>query len=253
VAMNKVAAVADELERTLRGRATAERAAQEKRYLKSAIEHLGCTMPVLAATAKAFKKARPDLTHDELVALVEELWPRGIFEDRAMAVELLELHPRLLVAEDVELIERVLRDAHTWALVDALAVSVVGPLVERFPALTRTMARWARDEDFWIRRSALLSQLLPLRKGRTDLELFGRWADPMLEEREFFIRKAIGWVLREASKQDPQAVYEWLLPRAARASGLTIREATKYLAPKQRDAVLAAATHVRGRAQKTAR
>ena len=61
----------------------------------------------------------------------------------------------------------------------------------------------------------------------------------MLDEREFFIRKAIGWVLRETSKQRPELVYEWLLPRAHRASGVTIREAVKYLSEDQRAGILA--------------
>ncbi len=62
----------------------------------------------------------------------------------------------------------------------------------------------------------------------------------MLEDREFFIRKAIGWVLRETGKPQPDTVYDWLLPRAARASGVTVREAVKYLSSAQRAAVLAA-------------
>jgi 3-methyladenine DNA glycosylase AlkD len=60
----------------------------------------------------------------------------------------------------------------------------------------------------------------------------------MLEEKEFFIRKAIGWVLRETSKRRPDEVYAWLLPRGARASGVTLREAVKYLSSAQRSAIL---------------
>jgi 3-methyladenine DNA glycosylase AlkD len=62
----------------------------------------------------------------------------------------------------------------------------------------------------------------------------------MLEEKEFFVRKAIGWVLRETAKQRPQLVFEWVLPRAGRASGVTIREALKPLSGEQRAEVLAA-------------
>jgi 3-methyladenine DNA glycosylase AlkD len=69
----------------------------------------------------------------------------------------------------------------------------------------------------------------------------------MLEEREFFIRKSIGWVLREAGKAQPDKVYAWLLPRAARASGVTVREAVKYLSPPQRAEVLAAHRSAAGR------
>jgi 3-methyladenine DNA glycosylase AlkD len=56
----------------------------------------------------------------------------------------------------------------------------------------------------------------------------------MLGEQEFFIRKAIGWVLRETAKSRPDEVYEWLAPRIDRASGVTVREAVKYLDPEQR-------------------
>jgi 3-methyladenine DNA glycosylase AlkD len=106
---------------------------------------------------------------------------------------------------------------------------VAGSLVERSPTLGRKLDRWARDPDFWIRRSAMLALLMPLRRGGGDFERFSRYADAMLDEREFFIRKAIGWVLRDTSKRRPAMVSEWLAPRMHRASGVTLREALKYL------------------------
>ena len=99
---------------------------------------------------------------------------------------------------------------------------------------------WARDESFWVRRTALLAQHDTLKAGAGDFALFARLADGMLEEREFFIRKSIGWVLRETGKPQPDTVFAWLLPRAARASDVTVREAVKYLSSAQRAAVLAA-------------
>ena len=65
-------------------------------------------------------------------------------------------------------------------------------------------------------------------------------ADRMLEEKEFFIRKAIGWVLREAGKKRPDEVAAWLAPRTDRASGVTMREAVKYLTPADADRLMAA-------------
>jgi 3-methyladenine DNA glycosylase AlkD len=82
--------------------------------------------------------------------------------------------------------------------------------------------------------------LIALRKGKGDFERFSRYADAMLDEKEFFIRKAIGWVLRDTARKRPDMVYEWLLPRAARASGVTLREAIKPLSDEQRATVLAA-------------
>ncbi|SDC02422.1 DNA alkylation repair enzyme [Raineyella antarctica] len=130
---------------------------------------------------------------------------------------------------------------------DVLAASVVGPLVEREPSLGTFLDRWAADGDFWIRRSALLAQLLALRQGEGDFDRFGRYADAMLEEKEFFIRKAIGWVLRDTGRKRPDLVFAWLLPRAVRVSGVTVREAVKPLSDEQREAVLAARAAAGGR------
>jgi 3-methyladenine DNA glycosylase AlkD len=234
--------LAREIESALRAAAVPGRAEQEKRYLKSSLVHLGASMPSIRKAAVATRRAHPDLDRAALLALAGALWARGIHECRAAAVELLELYADRLLARDLSgVLERLLRESRTWALVDGLAASVAGPLVERFPALGRTLDRWAVDGDFWIRRAALLAELVPLREGRGDFARFGRHADGMLEEREFFVRKAIGWVLRDASRRDPSRVARWLLPRAARASGLTLREATKYLPAPRRAAILAAA------------
>jgi len=85
-----------------------------------------------------------------------------------------------------------LRASGTWALVDPLAADVMGSLVERCPELTATLDRWVADPDFWLRRSALLALLVPLRRGGGDFGRFAGYADQLLDEREFFIRKAIG-------------------------------------------------------------
>lgn len=103
-----------------------------------------------------------------------------------------------------------------------------------------TLDCWAADSDFWVRRAALLVHLLPLRQGRGDFERFARYADGMLEEREFFIRKAVGSVLRDLSKRRPEVVAASLRPRAQRASRVTVREAVKYLPVADREAILTA-------------
>lgn len=172
--------------------------------------------------------------------MVRILWGRPVFERRMIAVLLLESFQPLLRPTDIALLERLIRDSKTWAFVDELAIAITGPLVERSPELLRVLDRWSKDDDFWLRRSAMLALLRPLRRGDGDFRLFARYADRMLEEREFFIRKSIGWVLRETAKPQPDMVYAWLLPRAARASGVTVREAVKYLSSAQRAAVLAA-------------
>ena len=96
----------------------------------------------------------------------------------------------------------------------------------------------------------MLALLIPLRQGEGDFDRFGRYADGMLEEKEFFIRKAIGWVLREVSKKRPELVFDWIAPRTDRASGVTMREAVKYL-PADRQEVLMSAYKGRRRSGHT--
>jgi len=219
---------------TLADSGSPERAAQEKRYLKSELAHYGVAVPAIRAAVRAALKEAGAVTRAELLAAVRALWAQPVHELRAAAVELLVQRAPLLQATELVLVEGLLREAKTWALVDVLAARVAGSLIERFPTLARPLDRWAKDEDFWVRRAAMLALLGPLRRGDGDFERFGRYADAMLEEREFFIRKAIGWVLREVAKRRPALVTQWLLPRAKRASGLTFREATRTLPEAQR-------------------
>jgi 3-methyladenine DNA glycosylase AlkD len=232
------AVVADRLERAMAAIGISGRAAQEKRYLKSDLAFLGATVWQIRAQVKAAVGELGDLDHDRLVALVEALWSRPIFERRMAATVLLELRTDLLRESDLPLLERLLRESGTWALVDGLAVNVVGAVLAADPDRTiAVLDRWSTDDDFWIRRSALLAWLRPLRGG-APLDRFLAYADAMLEEREFFIRKAIGWVLREVGKRRPAEVGAWLAPRTARASGVTVREAIKYLPDADRDRLM---------------
>ncbi len=221
------------LEARFRASADPIRAETEKRYLKSDLEFIGASLPAIRAAARELPRGREAVVH-----LAEELWSRPVFELRMVAVVLLGHAARSLEPTDFQLLERMLRESKTWAFVDNLSTDVVATVVERYPELGKTIDSWSQDEHFWLRRAAMLSLLPPLRRGAGDWKRFSGYADRMLDEREFFIRKAIGWVLREVSKKRPQLVYEWLEPRASRASGVTIREAVKYLSPGQRQAIL---------------
>jgi 3-methyladenine DNA glycosylase AlkD len=232
--------LAEQIDRLLRASGDARRAQAEKRYLKSDLEFLGTGVPAIRAAVKTIRKAHPDPRHDTVVELARLLWRLPVHERRLAAVETLAAYRGALGCDDMGLVEKLAREARTWALVDPLAMNIAAVLVERYAELGATLDRWATDRDFWLRRTALLALLPPLRAGRGDFDRFGRYADAMLEEREFFIRKAIGWVLRELSKQRPDLVAAWLLPRAWRSSGVTVREAVKYLPPRERDEVLRA-------------
>ena len=227
-------------EQALRGQGSRKRAAGEKKYLKSNLDFAGVPVPDIRKLVNAWLREHPELDRRDLTRLVRALWRRRLHVLRAVALILLQRRGALLEAEDLPLLESMLRRSFTWAYVDAIAAHTVGALVERHPALHEELDRWASDEDFWIRRSAILALLGPLRRGEGDWPRFVRYADPMLEEKEFFIRKAIGWVLREVSKKDPERVFRYLRPRTDRVSGLTLREGSKYLPAEQHEELLAA-------------
>jgi 3-methyladenine DNA glycosylase AlkD len=225
------------IEAELRRLGTRERAEGEKAYLKSDMRFLGATLADIRRVAKG---ASRDLGPDRAAAIrvVEELWREPVFERRMVAALTLDLRAGDLLTEDLVLIERLIRESKTWALVDVLSGDVVGKVASRL-RIRRTLDRWAKDDDFWVRRSSLLAELKPLRDG-APFEPFARRADAMLDESEFFIRKAIGWVLRETSKRRPDEVYAWIAPRTDRASGVTMRETVKYLGAARADRLMRA-------------
>jgi 3-methyladenine DNA glycosylase AlkD len=136
---------------------------------------------------------------------------------------------RQLTADDLPAVAKLLRESGTWALVDGLACNVAGAIALRDPSSWPLIDAWTADPEFWVRRSALLALLPGIRAGRLDLARVTRYAEPMLAEREFFIRKAIGWVLREISRRDPEWAAAWTARHAREMSGVTFREAVRRL------------------------
>lgn len=233
-----VAAVVERHRARLDEGADEARAEAEKRYLKSSREHLGCGVPVVRAQAKVLHRELGELAATELASLCRGLFETGVYELCLTAVLLLGHRARSLDEGAMPLFEELVRASGTWALVDTLCTEAIGVVVERHAEAAAVLDRWATDETFWVRRAAMLSLLVPIRKGGGDFERFCRYADAMLGEREFFIRKAIGWVLRDASRKRPALVIAFLEPRAARASGLTLREATRHLPEAEAERLL---------------
>jgi len=234
-------ALVQQLDAQLRAQADPARAVNEKRYLKSDMTHYGVRVPEMHRISR---KAGRGLDRAALIDTAVQLWdqPRKpVFERRFLAADLLAARTDLLDANDADLCERMLRQSHTWALVDLIAPRVVGPLVDRDPAAWRErLDKWRDDPDFWLRRASLLALSVPLRRGDGDFEWFGEYADALLEDKEFFVRKAIGWVLRDTARRRPDLIAQWVLPRAPRMNSVTIREAVKPLDEADRERILSA-------------
>lgn len=214
----------------LRPLGTPERAAGSKEYLKSDLEFFGVTVPDMRRVVTSALRGYPDLDGEAVLAWAVALWREPVFERRIAAVELLQQATARLSGQHLAAVEELIRDSFTWALVDGLACNVAGAIALRDPGVSwRRIDAWARDGDFWVRRSALLTLLPGIRSGKPELTRFTRYAESMLAEKEFFIRKAIGWVLREIARRDPEFTAEWTENHIFEMSGVTFREAVRRL------------------------
>ena len=218
----------------LRRAGTPARAASERAYLKSNLRFYGAGVPAIRAAVLEYCRQKPDLTRSELRALAETLYATNVHELRSAAIGVLERQRARLTERDLPWVVGLVRSSNTWAHVDWIAPKVIGDVIARYPRSRSLLTRWAADGNFWVRRTALLAEHDALRAGGGDFALFARLAAGMLDEREFFIRKAIGWVLREVSKRRPELVYGFLRDHRDRVSRLTLQEGAKYLPVGQR-------------------
>jgi 3-methyladenine DNA glycosylase AlkD len=210
-----------------------KRAVSEKAYMKSALRFHGVTAAQIRAACADFCRSVPALDRAQLRDVVDDLYASDWFDLHSAAVGVLERRRKLLEASDADWLITLVRRSACWAHVDWLATKIVPVTLDerRAPAILR---RWAKDEDFWVRRSALLAQLDELRGGAGDFSLFTELAVPMLGEKEFFIRKAIGWILRDISRKRPKLTFDFVERYGAQMSGLSYREATRRLPPSLR-------------------
>lgn len=208
-----------------------ERARGAQAYMKSAMPFHGVgAVPLRAACRELFAPLAPR----DAAAFRHEVL--GLFrgaeyrEEMYAAVELARVR-RFALFRDLDFLpvceEMVVKGAW-WDVVDAVAPHLLGELLRMEPlAMRREMLAWARCDDLWKRRSSILCQLGF--RDQTDVSLLHVCIEPSLDSKEFFLRKAIGWALRQYARTNPEGVRRYVAENAGRLSGLSRREATKHL------------------------
>lgn len=202
--------------------ADAGRARGMAAYMKDQFAFFGIQTPPRRLATLAILRAYPG----DPVEAARELWALPEREYQYVAVDLLRQHHKRLKRSDLPALEGLVQEKSWWDSVDGLAVSI-GKLVAREPDLVNRMDALIDAPDFWLRRIALLHQLD--RKEKTDTARLFDYCLRCADEREFFIRKAIGWALRQYARTDPLAVRGFLDAHRERLSGLSFREAAKHL------------------------
>jgi 3-methyladenine DNA glycosylase AlkD len=177
----RVSAAGEFVDDTLQREASWYRAEEMRHRFGSGMQYYGASVGAVRGTVRDALRRHAGLAHDEVTALSSELWEAPVYERRLAAVVLLQSRVELLTNSDLTRIEGFVRDAQTPALVDPLAVDVVGPLVEGLEGQPRVRAdavldRWAGDQDVWLRRASLMAPLRALRAGGGDWDGFVRRA-----------------------------------------------------------------------------
>jgi 3-methyladenine DNA glycosylase AlkD len=200
--------------------------------MKSELPFYGVRTPRLRAILREVFGEHLLGSFDEWRATLSELWHEaGFREERYAAIELTG-HRRYrdyrTSLDALPLYEELIVTGAWWDYVDSVATRRVAELLRVQPAaMKRTLVAWSRGPNLWLRRSAIICQVNF--KAETDLDLLYRCIEPSLGERDFFIRKAIGWALRAYAWTDPEEVVRYVREHEAELSPLSRREALKNI------------------------
>jgi len=215
-----------------------EDALKMKAYMKNKFEFFGIKSPLRKQITKPFFLQSRDLTKTELKALVKELWQQPQRELHYFAQELAFYKLRTtkketrLSVNDIEFLEFLATHNSWWDSIDFIAAKLMGAYFIEFPEQRiKYINKWLASSNKWLIRCALLFQLKY--KNQTDIELLYKTILQCVGTKEFFINKAIGWVLRENSKRLPEEIKAFITFHDHLLSNLSKKEGLKYLIKKE--------------------
>ena len=236
----KPEAVRTALVARFRAAANPQRAAKQQAYMKSSMACWGIPSDDMRKICREVFVQHPVSTKADWLAVAQHLWRAADHREEWYAVlEWTGLRvARAWQQPDVlPLYEEMIVSSAWWDTVDAIAADRVGTLLANDLATMKPiLKRWSKDEHLWKRRTAILSQLHF--KEETDLPFLFATMLPSLERKEFWLRKAIGWALRQQARTHAAEVLAFVREHSAVLSGLTKREALKHYPQKVRAALL---------------
>lgn len=201
--------------------------------MKSEMPYYGIRLPEVRRICGSIFDANPIGSEVSFDDTVGRMFVDATHREERYAAIQLARHRRYRpyqTPDRVPLYRRLIIAGDWWDTVDEIAGNLIGPILTSHPAEMRPIVLgWATDQNLWLRRTAIIAQLGA--KERTDLELLTFAVDANAEDTEFFIRKAIGWALRQYARTDPTWVLRFVAAREDRLSGLSKREARKHLLP----------------------
>ncbi|MBI1221654.1 MAG: DNA alkylation repair protein [Bacteroidetes bacterium] len=204
----------------------AKEAAKMAKYMKDRYPYFGVKSPARKEIQKAYFPIWKKEFKGREMEMAQKLWNKPEREMQYVAMDWMKSTSIWKIPGAIEQIETWICHESWWDSVDFLASTCVGGYFLKFPGERDIwIEKWNNSPDFWLNRTAIIFQLKY--KSKIDTDLMFAVMDTHKGQKEFFIRKAIGWALRELSKTQPEKVREYLSSREL--SGLSVREASKYL------------------------
>ena len=208
----------------------ATKAPQMQAYMKTDQPFYGVQSKLRKQIFRNAIKKYPVISREAWEMLILELWNGIHREEMYLALEVAERYKNYHDESAWNLFENLLRSATNWDTVDWLSSNLIGRLVEKYRHFEKHLWEWSNDKNFWVRRASLLAHLK--HKEKTNTKLLSDTILKLAHEKEFFIKKAIGWALRQYSYTDPNWVIQFVKNHEGILSGLSKREALKALKRK---------------------
>jgi len=217
------------LKSTLVENANPEQAKGMEAYMKGKFKYLGISSPLRKEISAQFLRKDQIPTFDEMHDVVWSLWQEPWRELHYIAMELAGKYRKQWNEESLELFREMIMSNSWWDTVDHISSNLVGTYFFDHPEKkTETALAWNQSGQLWLERCSIIFQLKY--KDKLDTSILSTCIESHLESKEFFLRKAIGWSLRQHSKYDPKWVRSFIdSHEMSGLSGLSLREASKYL------------------------
>ncbi|WP_405101956.1 DNA alkylation repair protein [Oceanobacillus sp. FSL H7-0719] len=216
----------EKMQAILTAHANDENAFHMEKYMRNQFMFLGIKTPLRKNLTQQFFKETKIKEEDFQPEFVRSLWQSIEREYQYVAMDHIGLSLKKLRKEDLFLLEELITTKSWWDTADMLAQKAVGKIASDHPeVISEIIEEWNKSENMWLQRSALLFQLKY--KEHTDEKLLYRFINDHASSKEFFIQKAIGWVLREYSKTNPDSVKQFISRN--QLAKLSVREGSKYL------------------------
>ncbi len=203
-----------------------ENALKQKKYLKNKFEFYGLTTPQRRAIQKPFLQKEYLPIKDELKDIIIKLWEKPQREFQHFALDLSYKYLKKIEKQDIKLFEYMILNKSWWDTVDGVAPKLVAEYFLKFPEQrNKYTEKWLDSNNIWLQRSTLIYQLFY--KEDLDTEFLDYAINRLLGTKEFFINKAIGWILRQYSRTNPVWVEGFV--EKTELSGLSKREALRLI------------------------